>query len=84
MFFVLYCGAPIFGINFNDASPDYWRQSDIDANNLLPLADRDATMVLGGASGKILVYTLAFQTFVFINDFIAAGYGITVLKDENV
>jgi magnesium-transporting ATPase (P-type) len=59
MFFVLYCGAPIFGIDFNEKDPYFITEDMVLANPLLTI----------GATGKTVVYTLAFQTFVFMQLF---------------
>lgn len=62
MFFVLYGASPIFGIDFNDKDPYY-------VSTLIPATDGTAGKLVDVATGKTIVYTLAFQTFVFMQLF---------------
>jgi hypothetical protein len=66
MFFI-YCSEPLFGIKYSHEDPFYW-----DADNVAWSAEQNDGVALieeGAGTGKLEMYTVVFNTIVFMNIF---------------
>lgn len=64
IFFVLFGSAKVFGLDYNTKQEFFWKVEDIEK-----FPDFNGTIVPTEATPKCIVYTMVFQTFVFLQLF---------------